>query len=161
LSPIGGGKYLLGNIELTRRQLLSFPTQPRVLYARLYAAGGSAKEVFTEITDTLRGYPVPARLQAALYRALAIVPGVRYLGTAVERGGRAGTVVGVIQQGVAHELVIDPRTGEMIGERIVLVDATAAAVGLPNGTVTSDTTYLQRAVANSLPIGAPRRVKGP
>src|SRR4051794_6732674 len=70
------GHYLLGNLELSRERLLHFPTNTHALYRRLYLAGGSPAEVFTEIGDALRERPVPARLRAALYRTLALVPGV-------------------------------------------------------------------------------------
>jgi len=86
---------LAGNIELTRRQLLATSTNPRTLYARLYAAGGSPAEVFTEIGDTLRSRPAPATLRAALYRALALVPGVRLVGRVTDSVGRHGTAVGL------------------------------------------------------------------
>jgi hypothetical protein len=47
-------------------------------------------------------------------------------------------------------LIIDPRTGVLLDERVVVVDAKAAGLGLRNGTITSDTAYLQRAVTASL-----------
>jgi hypothetical protein len=150
ISPLGRGRYLLGNIELTRRQLLATSTDPRVLYAKLYAAGGSPAEVFTEIGDTLRDRPAPARLRAALYRTLALVPGVRLVGPVTDSVGRRGTAVGFVQDGVEDELIFDPASSDMLAERTIITDGFAKRLGLRPGTVTTSTTYLQRAVTDTV-----------
>lgn len=150
ISPLGGGRYLLGNIKLTRQQLLATSTDPHVLYAKLYAAGGSPAEVFAEIGDALRDRPAPARLRAALYRTLALVPGVRLVGSVTDSIGRRGTAVGFIHDGTEDELIFDPASSDMLAERTILVDGFAKRLGLRAGTVTSSTTYLQRAVSNNL-----------
>lgn len=145
--------YRLGTIELTRPQMLGFPTDPRVIYQRLGSQvgdrGPSADgEVFTELGDALRESPAPAELRAALYRTLAQVRGVEFLGQVADSAGRNGTAVALTEAGVRHELVFDANTSEMLAERVVLVDPKAAGVNLPAGTTIGDSTYLQRAVTN-------------
>jgi hypothetical protein len=149
IGPLGGGHYLLGNLELTRQQLLATSTNPRILYARLYAAGGSPAEVFTGIGDTLRSRPATAALRAALYRALALVPGVRWVGSVTDSFGRRGKAVGFVHDGVEDELIFDPASSEMLAERTIVLSGGAKQFGLSAGTVLSSNTYLQRAVTET------------
>lgn len=147
LAPVGKGIYLLGNLELTRDQLLAAPTDPHKLYRRLYAAGnGTTAEVFVEIEDTLRAYPSTARLRAALYRTLALVPGIRLIGSVRDSVGRRGTAVAIVQHGLENELIFNTATSDMLEERSIIV---SKHLGIP-GTITESTTYLQRAVTNTL-----------
>jgi hypothetical protein len=147
---LGRGLYLLGNIELTRIALLNFTTDPQTLYRRLYAAGHSPYEVFVEIGDELRNRPAPAPLRAALYRTLALIPGIRLVGPTRDSVGRRGVAVGFTQYGLQNELVIDPRTATMLEERSIVSDPAKVRVGLPRGATMSRTTYLQRAVTNTI-----------
>ena len=150
VGTIGHGDYLLGNLELTRHQLLAFTTNPRALYAKLYAAGGSAGEVFTEITDTLRNRPAPPRLRAALYRALALVPGVRLIGPVRDRLGRHGTAFALTPSSVEDEVIIDPATSQTLEERTIVPPHAASTFGVPAGTPISTPTYRQRAITNTI-----------
>jgi hypothetical protein len=149
IAPLGHGHYLLGNLELARRQLLATSTEPRTLYARLYAAGGSPAEVFTEISDTLRNRPAPAALRAALYRTLALVPGIRLVGPATDSAGRRGTAVGFARDGVEDQLIFDSGSSDMLAEQSIVLRGGAKQFGLPAGTVLSSTAYMQRAVTDS------------
>lgn len=147
--------YYLGQFRLSRRQLLIYPTDPRTIYRRLLAdvhgAGHSPNgEVFTEIGDALRESPAPARLRAGLYRALALIPHVQFLGQVKDRAGRSGIGVAFTEVGIRHELIFDPQTSEMLAERQVVVNAHAAHLRLPAGTVFEDSAYLRRAVTNEL-----------
>lgn len=152
IAPVGNRMYLLGNIALTREQLLATSPNPHTLYRELYAHnnGNGTAEVFTEIADTLRGYPAPARLRAALYRTLALVPGIRFIGPERDSTGRRGLAVGFVQQGIESELIFDPKTSDMLQERTIVLASASKRLGDPPGTVTSSTTYLQRAVTNTL-----------
>ncbi len=150
VAPTGRGRYLIGNLELTRAQVYALPLDPRALYARLYAAGGSPSEVFTEIGDTLRNRPAPAAVRAALYRTLAIVPGIRWVGHVTDGQGRPGIAVGYESGGVEDELIFDPASSSMLEERTIAVTpATARRLGVRAGTVTSSTTYLERAATDN------------
>jgi hypothetical protein len=145
--------YYLGNFKLSRRALLAFPTDPRTIYRRLlrntHGAGHSPNgEVFTQIGDALRESPAPAPLRAGLYRALALIPHVQFLGQVKDRAGRTGTAVAYTEVGLRHELIFDLQTSEMLAEREVVVDEPKAHLHLPAGTVIEDTAYLRRAVTN-------------
>jgi hypothetical protein len=156
IGALGAGRYLFGNIELTRGQLLTFTTNPRKLYRRLYAAfhrrsyaaGGSAHEVFVEIGDQLRNRPTPAPQRAALYRALALVPGIKLVGAITDSIGRHGEAVAYTDHGVEDELIFDPKTATMLEERTIA--AARNPLQLTAGTIISSTTYIQRAVTNKI-----------
>jgi hypothetical protein len=148
IATLGADRYLLGDLQLTRRQLLTFTTDPRELYRRLYAAGGSAHEVFVEIGDQLRNRPTPAPLRAALYRALALVPGIRLVGATTDSIGRHGQAVAFTDHGVADELIFDPNTATMLEERTVAVARNP--LRLAAGTVIDSTTYIQRAITDKI-----------
>jgi hypothetical protein len=146
-------RYRLGTIELTREEMLAFPTDPRTIFDRLHGrVGGRGHspegEVFTELGDALRESPAPARLRAALYRTLALVPGVQLVGQVADGAGRIGTAVAFTDTGIRHELIFDPTTSEMLAERDVLLNPEAAGVDVPAGTVIGDSVYLQRAVTD-------------
>ena len=128
--PPGTGD--LGQGLFTYRQLLALPTNPHVLYRRL-AAGiraaqlrlpegasvlahegreGFAAQTLFFITALLDS-PTPPRLQAALYRAAALVPGTRYDGKTYDLSHRAG--VGISVGGI--QLIFNPATGALLGTR--------------------------------------------
>jgi len=148
IATLGAGRYLFGDVELSRAQLLRVTTNPRALYRRLYAAGGSAREVFVEIGDQLRNRPTPAPQRAALYRALALVPGIKLVGATTDSIGRHGEAVAFTDHGVEDELIFDPKTATMLEERTI---ATAHnPLRFTAGTIISSTTYIQRAVTDKI-----------
>jgi hypothetical protein len=82
---------------------------------------------------------VPPDLQAALFRAAALVPGMRVFPDSVNVAGRHGTGVGFVTDRSHEELIIvDPATGRFIGTRSVLTRDYKPAPDihlLPAGTV--------------------------
>ncbi len=82
------------------------------------------------IADTLRTGVVPADLRASLYGALAGVPGVSISDRAATLDGRTGVAFGRDEgNGLRQEIIIDPATGLMIGEReLVLRDGVLPGV---------------------------------
>jgi hypothetical protein len=145
------GRYRLGGLALTRRQLLTFPTDPTAIVARFRAAraGTTTASLFDQLGDALRESPAPPAVRAGLYQALATLPGVRLVGATRDPRGRRGVAVGFMSGGVRDDLVIDPRTAEMLAERSTLVDPAAAHSELPAGTVIGSTVYLRRAAVDS------------
>jgi hypothetical protein len=91
--------------------------------------------------------PVKPAVRAAAYRVMAEQPGVRVLGRVTDPLGRKG--VGVAFPGthgtplgsVEQRLVVDPSTGEMLCEQLVLVEPSARAreAGLDAGTTVNYT----------------------
>jgi hypothetical protein len=150
------GGYTIGRIRLTRAQLLRFPTAPATIVARMRAAqpGAGTADLFDGIGDALREAPAPPALRAGLYRALASLPGVELLGRTHDSRGRAAVAVGLDDAGGAtrSDLLLDPRTAEMLAERETLIDPAASRQYsfLPKGTIVTSTVYLRRAAVDSV-----------
>jgi hypothetical protein len=104
----------------TYRFLQSLPTSPQTLLNMIYAATKGAgqspdQEAFTTIGDMLREAVAPPDISAALYRAAALIPGVRVVPHATDILGRPGVGVQfarkVIQSpapGVPYRETYDP-----------------------------------------------------
>jgi len=106
------------------------PRDPQQLLNYIYrvTAGqgvGADSQAFDFISTTLRTGAVPADLRAALYRAAAGIPGVTITDEAATLNGRTGMAFGIEDEnGYLNEIIIDPETGLLIGERTVqLVDS--------------------------------------
>ena len=132
----------------------SLPRDPRallnVIQERTRGAGPSPEEeAFITIADGLRTGVVPADLRAALYKAAALIPGVTVVDKQATLNGKTGVALGIQSPdgGGRQEIIIDPVTGLMIGERNVSLKATA---DFPAGTATSWTS-VQTSVVNSAP----------
>jgi hypothetical protein len=114
--------------------MASLPREPEELYDRLAADVGDRGEVhmLTYVADILRSGLVPADLRAALYRVLAQVPGLEITEQVANLDGAKGTAYGISENGTRHEVIIDPATGQFIGERQITEKGFA---GIPAGTV--------------------------
>jgi hypothetical protein len=133
--------------------MASLPRDPEALYQRLRAdTEGRGKnpdlEMLVYTADLLRSGLVPADLRAALYRALAKVPGVVITEGVANLDGRKGTAFGVSGGGQRDEVIIDRATGLFIGERKV---SEVAGGGLPAGTV-SEYTAVETAVVDAMGV---------
>jgi hypothetical protein len=138
----------LSHRVLALTQIVALPTDPARLYRRLFAdssAQGAVQDV--EALDTT---PIAPRLFAALYRALALVPGVSDDGGARTLTGRVGEAIGV----GGDQLIIERRTGKLLGYRDVVDASDAAAQNLPVGTVFEQTAIIARLV--TVTVSAPR-----
>ena len=88
-------------------------------------SGGSAsrdEDNFVRIVDLLRSGLVPAELRATLFEALALVPGVTSTADVENLDGKTGVAIGrteLLRAGMRQEIIIDPDTGLVIGERAV------------------------------------------
>ena len=95
--------------------------------------------------------PVPPAVRAALYRAAALIPGVRYDGNVHDSLGRAGVGVSAGRPGSEFELIFDPATGALLGEHSPMIgDSATVAAG-----VVDSITALPHGVA---PIAAPHSI---
>jgi len=85
--------------------------------------GGSAsrdEDNFVRITDILRSGLVPAPQRAALLNALSRIPGVAATDNIANLDGVTGVAIGrnePLREGERQEIIIDPNTGLVIGER--------------------------------------------
>lgn len=113
----------------------ALPRDPRALLNHIYrvtlGAGNSPdSEALVFITDTLNTGVATAPTRAALYRAAALIPGVTLTTHSATLDGTTGIAIGRTEPkyGIRQELVIDPDSGQLIGEREV------ATRDLPDGT---------------------------
>ena len=113
----------------TYRFLQSLPTGPRTLLNMIYAATkgrgqGPNREAFATIGDMLREAIAPPEVSAALYRAAALIPGVRVIPHATDILGQSGIGVQFIRSkspapGVPPyrpTWIFNPSTLQWIGE---------------------------------------------
>jgi hypothetical protein len=109
-------------------------------------------EALVFIADTLRTGVVPADLRAALYKAAAGIPGVTITDKAATLNGRTGVAFGRDEgNGLSQELIIDPATGLVIGEREVVLRDNVLP-GLPAGE-SMGWTAVTTTVVDSAPAG--------
>jgi hypothetical protein len=108
----------------TARFVATLPTDPRALYERAAAdvvrdGHGDKKdqETFVYLADLLgSGSPyLSPTLKSAVYRAMALIPGVQNLGATTDLLGRQGTALAGPEDR-DDTLILDPRTGEVLGE---------------------------------------------
>jgi RNA polymerase sigma-70 factor (ECF subfamily) len=126
---------------------VTLPTDPSRLYRRLFA-DSSAQDAVQDV-EALDSTPIPPLLFAALYRALALVPGVSDDGNARTLTGRVGEAIGA----GGDQLIIDRRTGVLLGYRYIVEASDSAAENLPVGTVFAQTAILARVI--SVNVSAP------
>ncbi|MFF0159997.1 CU044_5270 family protein [Streptomyces sp. NPDC005263] len=147
--------YALGPQNVTYQDLRELPADSGELrrdLERRYGqdSGAETKDrtayVLRQAADLIT-MPVKPAVRAAAYRVMAEQPGVRGLGHVTDPLGREG--VGVAFPGthatplgsVEQRLVVDPSTGEMLCEQLVLVEPSARAreAGLDAGTTVNYT----------------------
>jgi hypothetical protein len=137
------------------------PTRPKALRRLIEARKvplvdgppGEA-ETFTLIGDMLRNTYLPPGFRAGLYRVVAELPEVKLLGEVQDPVGRTGIGVAFTKGSVTHELIFDPATSALLGEREVAARR-IADLQVPAGTETGSATYLESKVVDSLGRGAP------
>ncbi|MGW5721063.1 CU044_5270 family protein [Amycolatopsis sp. NPDC003865] len=87
-----------------------------------YAAlprGSTPRRWSTSASRLLRAGVMPAELRGQWYRALAKIPGMTVLAAETNLDGRTGVAVGLDDPHEIRQLIIDPVTGQFIGEREV------------------------------------------
>ena len=120
---------------------------------------GKTKHLDTEqtmeelINVLLEGEPTP-RLQAAIFGALAELPGMAVDTGATDGLGRHGDAIQLrVKKGIREEYIFDPTSGEVLASRGVLVDPAAAGPStidqLPAGTTLSERDYIEEATVDS------------
>ncbi|MEV7093475.1 CU044_5270 family protein [Amycolatopsis sp. NPDC051045] len=93
-------------------------------------------ELLVYASDALRTGLLEAEVRAALYKALAKLPELKVVDQAANLDGRIGVALGLDDGHTREEIIIDPATGQFIGERSVLTEARG---GHPEGTVVEST----------------------
>jgi RNA polymerase sigma-70 factor (ECF subfamily) len=109
--------------------LADLPRDPQRLLERIRhdaADAGPSRdgEALVLIADMLRSGIVPGDVRAALFRAAALIPGVELVDEQANLNGQVGVAVGRYEPnaGDRNEIIFEPDTGMVIGERQILVD---------------------------------------
>jgi len=116
--------------------LSEVPTEPRTLLeaiARREVIAGDDTDLATfEIIGRILhlSYASPEH-RAALFDAAADFEGVGFEGEVTDPTGRPGVSVSFDGGGLRHELVFDPRTGQLLAEKRTLLDPDEAGVDVP------------------------------
>ncbi|MFU8872218.1 CU044_5270 family protein [Micromonospora sp. SL4-19] len=104
------------------------------------------QEAFTIAGDLIREAYVPPASLAAVFEAVARIPGVRVVGDVTDEAGRAGIALARDEvQGIRAELIFDRKTYAFLGEHEVL---TREAYGVPAGQSIYSTAVLKVAVVD-------------
>jgi hypothetical protein len=123
------------------------PAMRRYLYHHLAGQNPPDQQAFITAGDLIRdSYIRPAAL-AAIFRAVAHIPGVTVVHGAVSANGRRGIAVQRVFHGVSDQLIFDPHTYAVIGERQVVVGPGA---GLKAGTILDLTTLLVTRIVHNV-----------
>jgi hypothetical protein len=102
-------------------------------------------EDFVHIGDFLRETDAPPAIRAAIYRAAALIPGIRLLGWVRNYSGQFGLGIAYSHNGLTSKLIFNHRTGELLGEQVT--DR--------RGRFSSWAAYLGERVVNRLPAASP------
>lgn len=159
-SAISGGGFVdaseLPTDSAQLRELIEAREIPRV-----EGPPGEA-ETFTLIGDMLRETYLPADIRAAIYELTAELPGVELLGEVRDPAGRPGTGIAFTDRkdGIRHELIFDPATSALLGERDSIVRSGAYGLEAPPGTAVGYAAYLESKVVDSVGRGAPAGAGG-
>jgi hypothetical protein len=121
------GDEAFGPGGLSFEDLSTLPTGADALrdYVERRAEGSDKPvdvQMFTIVADLLRETHATPELRAALYEVAATLPGTELIGETSDELGRPGIGVGYTYLGVRHELIFDPATSAILGERQVQVD---------------------------------------
>ncbi len=136
--------------------LAALPTDPDTLLQQIYRESDVVRDpevprdqaAFVAIGDLLNASYPPAEVGAALYKAAAKIPGVVAVNDAVDATGRHGVAIARENDGDRIEWIFDKKTLRFLGQRIVVVKATADNP-LKVGTVTHTSAITERAVVDA------------
>jgi hypothetical protein len=122
-----------GNWQFPKPEFLAgLPTDPELLYDRLREDSGGGRQALVYAADALRTGLVPAAVRANLLRALTHLPGLEVIDNAVDLDGHQGVALGISEDGERQDIILDPGTGEVIGERKA---SDSMFAGIPKGTL--------------------------
>lgn len=141
------------DVSTNYRHLSTLPTDPDAMYEwlREVAPEHSGQEthqaMFVLVGDLIRDAIVPPEQGAALYRAVARIPGVKVVRDVVDAAGRRGVAItrDDPDNPTRDEWIFDAKTYEFLGERSV---ATEDYADIKKGQVTGNMAILDRAVVD-------------
>ena len=156
-----GGRFSGGApLDTSDDDLATLPRDPERLLDRIRelttGAGRSpAGQALVWIADTLRAGTVPADLRGALLDAAALIPGVTITDQQATLDGRTGIAIGRYESAdhTRQDIVIDPATGQVIGEREVQVRENRGDPGAFPARSTISWTSVTTSVVDEAPAG--------
>ncbi|WP_165503145.1 CU044_5270 family protein, partial [Actinomadura fibrosa] len=108
--------------------LSALPTDPKALLDRIYTDVGGLGDTpegrystaYGMLGAILRDQMLPPRIEAAVFRAIKLIPGVTLAKGRADAAGRPAIGLGRVAEGWLHEeLLLDPKTYAYLGERSV------------------------------------------
>jgi hypothetical protein len=157
-----GPAGVFAGYDQSHPELASMPTDPTELLAFVYnnltGQNPPDEQAFLDICDHLSTGVVSAKLRAAMYEALAQIPGVYVAEGDVTVDGRTGVAIGrkTNSDSESHQLIIDPATGLLIGTRgVQLIDRQFVPAGI-RGNVTLETTVVDEAPTGPFTVRRPQ-----
>jgi hypothetical protein len=93
------------------------PTVPAAMEAAIVQRfeGGKANNVITfQLATTVLNVAAPPAVRAALFRMLATLPGVRYLGKVTDPLGRTGDTIALVKKPDDIVAMFDPKTSQVL-----------------------------------------------
>jgi hypothetical protein len=122
--------------------------------ANLSAKQLDSEETTAELLNILsEGSPMTPPLRAAIFNALAEMPGINVEADAIDSLGREGFAIRSIEEksGSGIEYIFDPDTAEILARRTFLGehDTSPYLKDVPAGTTISETVYLETAIVDS------------
>jgi len=122
--------------EIADVPLPETPEQTLTFLHELPYGDGTDDGALAYAAQLLRDGTMPASQRSVLYRALALLPGIRITDGNAVLDGRTGIAFSLDADPGTREIIVDPTTGLFIGERTL----SAAAIGaVPAGTEQSYT----------------------
>ncbi|GLW97939.1 hypothetical protein Misp02_20260 [Microtetraspora sp. NBRC 16547] len=119
------------------------------LYSKDHGDNPADAGAWTTVGDLLRENYLPAAQRAALFKAAATIPGVTVTEDAEDAAGRKGIGVGRESFGIREDIIFNPETYELLGERGIVVDEKEAKS--PVGSLVASTAQLTISVDDKAP----------
>jgi len=133
--------------------LSTLPADPKRMRERFYQddpGDRNADEMaFDAAGELVRETYLPKAQREAVFEAIKAIPGVEEAQGVQDSAGRSGVALGRPMSGTLHQLIFDPETRTLLGERGTVVDAKAA--GAPVGSLVAHTAELSVTVVDKLP----------
>ncbi len=131
------------------------PTQPAAMEDAIVKQfeGGKANNVVTFLLATsVLNIAAPPAVRAAVFRMLATLPDVRYLGKVTDPLGRTGDTIGVVQRSGDVVAMFDPKTSQVLDALL-----TPYVIHLPRRMPPSETPelYIETGIVGSIKATPP------
>src|SRR5579863_1204461 len=112
-------RFPAGGLAMPTKNWKALSTDPRTLLTQVHRLDGGPDnpgEWFTNIGDFMRESDAPPAIRAALYKAAALIPGIKLFGTQTSPVGQTGLGVGFTYPNgqIDAELIFDQQTARLL-----------------------------------------------